>query len=259
MTTKKLAKVYKSNNANFSDFGLSCYRVLLNLISKLQRHDAAGDPLPEHRLIREISLSAKDYGIEFQIPQTHSYQILKTATKKLMKTSFSLNTAKGIVEINVCSQALYEVENGRINIRFTEEIMPHLAALTEQFTMYNLNEIAGFNSIYTTRLYELLVQYKTTGRLEISVENLRFALGCNGLLDRYNNFKTKAFGHAVNEINAQFMMGLKFEEVKNVRTVEKIIFIFKKTLQTTAYDPVLKRMRTKLTKPRRKTLKGTDA
>lgn len=258
MSTKKLSKVYKindMNNANFTDFGLSCYRVLLNLISKLQRHDLAGSPVSSDILSRKISLSADDYAIEFQIPKTHSYQILKSATKKLMKSSFYIKTMEGLLEINVCSQALYVMDKGLIEIKFTEEIIPHLAALSEQFTMYNLNEIAGFNSIYTTRLYELLMQYKTTGHLEILVTNLRFSLGCNDIFDRYNNFKVKTFSHAVNEINSQFAINLRFEELKKGRTVEKIVFTFEKTLQAKAYDQVRQRMRTQLTKPRRKVAK----
>ena len=40
--SKKIQKSNDLNQANFSGFGLSCYRVLLNLITKIQRHDVNG-------------------------------------------------------------------------------------------------------------------------------------------------------------------------------------------------------------------------
>jgi plasmid replication initiation protein len=133
--------------------------------------------------------------------------------------------------------------------------MPHLAELGEKFTMYNLNEIAGFGSIYTTRLYELLMQFKTTGELKISVADLRFKLGCTEVFSRYNNFKQFAIQHAVDEINSQWTLDVKYNEIKTGRTVTNLIFTFKPTFTRKAYDPVKKKMRTQLTRPRRKTAK----
>jgi plasmid replication initiation protein len=258
MTPKKLSKVQKSNEinqANFSDFSLSCYRVLLNLISQIQRHDAEGNQLSLPVVSRMCSLSASAYAEEFPSVANRAYEILKEATDKLMKTSFSIKTDKGVLKINVCAQAHYIENEGRIDIEFTPNIMPHLAELGEKFTMYNLNEIAGFGSIYTTRLYELLMQFKTTGELRISVTDLRFKLGCVDILTRYNNFKQKAINHAVDEINSQWTLDVKYEEIKTGKTVTDLIFTFKPTFTRKAYDPVRKRMRTQLTRPRRKTAK----
>ncbi len=259
MTSTKLAKVQKSNEmnqVNFSDFSLSCYRVLLNLISQLQRHDANGNQLALPVINRTCSLSASDYVKEFPSVANRAYEILKEATEKLLKTTFATKSVRGnVLKINVCSQAEYVDSDGRIDIKFTEEIMPHLAELGEKFTMYNLNEIAGFGSIYTTRLYELLMQFKTTGELKISVTDLRFKLGCSDILKQYAHLRQRAIDHAVDEINSQWTLGVKYEEIKTGRTVTDLIFTFKPTFTRKAYDPVKKKMRTQLTRPRRKTAK----
>ncbi len=262
MATKKLAKVQKSNEmnqANFSDFSLSCYRVLLNLISQIQRHDTEGNQLSLPIISRMCSLSASEYAKEFNIDVANAYGILKEATDKLMKTSFSVRMDFGIRKINVCSQADYKSTQGRIDIEFTPNIMPHLAELGNNFTMYTLNEIAGFASIYTTRFYELLMQFKTTGELRISVADLRFKLGCTEIFSRYNNLKQKAIDHAVDEINSQWTLDIKYEEIKTGRTVTDLVFKFKPTFTRKAYDPVKKKMRTQLTRPRRKTAKEIAA
>ena len=255
MDIKKLSKITKSNelnNANFTDFNLSCYRVVLNLISKMQRHDIDGNRLALNVVSRECSLSAKEYAKEFNLEGNTAYEILKTTADKLMKTSFAIKTPKGVLKINVCGQAFYAKDEGRIDIRFTEEIMPYLAELGSQFTMYNLKDIAGFDSFYTTRLYELIMQYKTTGVLKITVKNLRFSLGCTNTLGRYNDFKRFGFGHAINEINSQWMLALDYKEVKVGRTVETIIFTFNQTFVRKVFDTVRKKMRSQSTRPRRK-------
>ena len=256
MSPRKFTKVQKSNDlnqSNFSEFSLSCYRVLLNLISQIQRHDKAGNQLDLSAISRECTLSASEYAKEFNIEGNTAYEILKDATDKLLKTTFSIRLGKNILKINVCSQALYVKDEGKINIRFTEEIMPNLAELSNNFTMYNLNEIAGFGSIYTTRLYELLMQYKTTGVLTISITDLRFKIGCITKFIRYSHLKIKVIQHAVDEINSQWTLNLTFEEIKTGRTVTDLIFSFKRALQNQSYDSVKKKLRTKLTRPRKKT------
>lgn len=255
MTSKNL-KVQKSNElnqANFSDLTLSCYRVLLNLIGQMQRHDTNGNQLSLDCVSRRCSLSAADYATEFNLDGNTAYEILKEATDKLMKTSFSIRTKQGILKINVCSQAHYIKSGGRIDIEFTPNIMPHLAALANNFTMYNLNEIAGFESIYTTRFYELLMQFKTTGVLEISVTSLRFHMGCVDKFKQYYDFKIKTFAHAIEEINQQWTLNVKLhDEIKTGRTVTDLVFTFKRTFTRKAYDPVRQKMRTQLTRPKRK-------
>jgi plasmid replication initiation protein len=256
MPTKKLSKVQKSNElnqANFSDFSLSCYRVLLNLISKLHRHDLNGDPIPINMVSRDCELTAQEYAKEFGIDGNTSYEILKAATDKLMKTSFSINLSKcDILKINVCSQSHYQKSQGKISIRFTEEIMPHLAELKQNFVMYNLCDIAGFDSIYSVRLYELIHQFKTTGLLEISVSDLRFKLGVGAKYKAYNDFKKFTFAHAVDEINSQYGIGLTYKEIKTGRSVTAIIFTFRRTVLTQAWDPVRKKMRTQcVSKPKK--------
>ena len=257
MGTKKLSKVTKSNDlteANFSDFSLSSYRVFLNLLAKLQHYDTDNNLIPLSLSNRTCSLSASDYASEFNINPDHAYGILKQSIDHLLKTSYSIPFDNGdILKINICSQAYYRKAKGYIDVRFTEEIMPHIAGLSQKFTMYHLNDLAGFNSIYTTRLFELLMQWKTLGEVEISISSLRFSLGCTKIFKLYADFRRKAFGHAVDEINEQLTLDLTYEEVKNGRSVDAIIFRFRPTFVKKVFDPVTQRDRTQITKPRQKT------
>ena len=69
----------------------------------------------------------------------------------------------------------------------------------------------------------------------------------------YADFRRKAFGHAVDEINEQLTLDLTYEEVKNGRSVDAIIFRFRPTFVKKVFDPVTQKDRTQITKPRQKT------
>lgn len=253
---KKLI-VKKSNDvtqANFSDFNLSVYRVFLTIVAKMQRHNAfTGDLITIPMAQRECRLTASEYAKEFKVNVNNAYEILKLATDKLLNTQFKIiklnsKNKKYISKINICSKADYMISEGYIDIQFTDTIMPHLAELESNFTMYHLADIAGFGSIYTTRLYELLMQYKTTGVLKISVERLRFALGCIDILKRHSDFKRKTFEHAVKEINSKFTIRLCFTEVKTCRFITEVHFSFLAVSNDHVYDVVKEKIRTQVGK-----------
>jgi plasmid replication initiation protein len=96
--------------------------------------------------------------------------------------------------------------------------------------LYNLKEVANFGSLYTTRLYELIQEFKETGWLLKSVEQLRDIFAIGHKFKTYNNFKQKTFAHACKEINDNYDIDLRFEEEKKGRKVVGVKFFFKKTL-----------------------------
>jgi len=110
--------------------------------------------------------------------------------------------------------------------------MPYLAQVKEKFVLYNLKEIANFGSLYTTRLYELIQEFKETGWMLKSVKQLREAFAVGDKFKLYGHFKAKTFAHACQEINNNYDIGLRFEEIKEGRKVVAIKFFFKQTVVT---------------------------
>ena len=251
----KVTKSHELTQANFSEFSLSSYRVFEHILAKLQHYDQENNLITLSLSDRNVSLSADEYATEFGVDQSHVYGILKFAVDQLMKTSYSIKSGKNILKINVCSQAYYRSETGIIDIRFTEEIMPHIAGLAEKFTMYKLNDLSGLDSIYSTRLFQLLMQWKTIGEFKISIPDLRFALGCTNKFKLYGHFKQDVFGHAVNEINRKFDINLTFKEIKTGRPVTDILFKFKAIQRQQFYDLYQQKMRTKVSNFKKKSEK----
>ena len=230
----KTPKVYKNkklNQANFGNFNLSDYQVFISLVSNIGGVDEMGKYLQPHELQREHILTAKDFGANFSNDLSNSYKLLKGACKKLMKTSIVIEKPdlKETWEINVCSSAKYNSKMGKITVRFTDDIMPYLAQVREKFLLYNLKEVANFGSLYTTRLYELIQEFKETGCMVVSIEKLREIFAVGGKLKRYNDFKSRTFGHATKEINHFYDLNLRFEEIKKGRKVDAVKFKFNKT------------------------------
>jgi len=64
----------------------------------------------------------------------------------------------------------YHEGEGYITLTFNHEMTPHLFLLRQQFTSYKLSHAVALRSIYSWRLLELLMQFKSTGLLIIPVE-----------------------------------------------------------------------------------------
>ena len=240
----KESKVHKSsklNQSNFGDFTLNNYQVFLKLASRIKDLNKV-DKKPEE-LQRKYLLTAKDFSEEFEVDLSYSYRILEKACKKLMKTSVILPvetlTSRKLREINVCSMAVYNEKEGSIEIEFTDRIMPHLAFVKEKFTCYNLKEIIHFRSIYSTRLYELIHDFKETGWVIKTIEELRDILAVNSKFKAYKDLKKYTFKHAVEEINKYYpRYNLRFEEIKTGRKVTGIKFLFNKISAHKVYSPI---------------------
>ena len=230
--TPKIYKNKKLNTANFGNFTLNDYQIFLHLVSKIGGVDEFGKYLQPEQLQREHILTAKEFSEVFDAGIDNSYKILRKAVDKLMKTDLKVerNESLELWRINVCSMAKYNKREGRITVKFTDDIMPYLAQVRKKFVLYNLKEIANFGSLYTTRLYELIQEFKETGWVLKSVEQLRDILAVGNKFKTYDNLKRKTFNHACQEINDNYDMDLRFEEIKEGRRVVAVKFLFKKTL-----------------------------
>jgi plasmid replication initiation protein len=217
----KRYKNKKLNNANYGNFTHNDYQVFLHLVSKIGGVDKEGKYLQPKQLQREHVLTAKEFSEVFNTDIDNSYGHLKKAIDKLMKTDIRVERPynKSIVRINVCSKAEYTKREGRIAIKFTDDIMPYLSQVRKKFVLYNLKEIADFNSLYTTRLYELIQEFKDTGCMLKSIEQLRISFAVGDKFKKYNHFKIRTFDHACKEINLNHAMNLGYEEIKEGRKV----------------------------------------
>jgi plasmid replication initiation protein len=115
-----------------------------------------------------------------------------------------------------------------IGIRFSKPILPFISNLSREFTKYALSDIAGINSGYGIRIYELLVQYRQIGKREISVESLRSMLELGKKYPLFADFKKRVIDTAVDQINECSPLSVSYEQKKTGRKVTHILFHLKK-------------------------------
>ena len=239
--TPKIYKNNKLNQANFGNFNHNDYQIFLYLITKIGGVDAKGKYLQPNQLQREHILTAKELSKEFNIDIKNSYRILKKSTDKLMKTDIRVQEldSDSIARINVCSKAIYNKQEGKISIKFTDDIMPYLAQVRQRFVLYNLKEVTNFKSLYTTRFYELMQEFKHTGWMVKTIPELRKSFAIEETQFKlYADLKRFTFGRAVDEINSIYKINVKFEEIKEGRKVVAIKFIFENAKFIEIKDPV---------------------
>lgn len=253
--TKKVYKSNKLNKANFADFNLNDYRVYLNAIALIGGVTEQGKYAQPNELRREYKLSALEFAEQFNIAPNHAYNILKQATKKLMHTNIKIEKPDMFTTtyINVCEMVEYNHKEGSITIEFTHRIMEYLKQRTNNFTLYNLKEVADLTSIYAVRLYELMQQFNTTtGMLVNTIEQWREMFGIQATQYKlYADLKRKVFTQALEEINAKTGYELTMTEIKEGRKVVRVCFDFTPDKIYSGVDLRTGKMTTRHRKPRK--------
>lgn len=230
----KKQKVYKHNKLNNASMRLtgSDYKVYLNAIA-LVRNARTGDFIPN-----ECVLSAKEFSEVMKIDIDNAYKILKSTADKLVKNQITIEKPELFETqvINIVDSATYSKRHGTIKIEFTKSLMEYLKA-SKNYTMYNLNEIADLTSIYAIRLYELIQQYKTTGYIKRTIEELRKIFKLDETEYKlYGDFKRKVITQAVKEICEKTEFGIEVEEIKESRKVTTLKFHFNPMLKIESFS-----------------------
>ena len=189
---------------------------------------------------QELIVTAQSYITAFNVHRNTAYKTLKTACDNLFDRRFSYQrySDKGKVEqvrSRWVQSVIYAENESYIKIKFTDEILPLVTMLEKHFTSYELQQVASLKSVHSIRLYELLIQYRTVGKIEISLDDLRLKLGINeSEYPRMDNFKNRVLDVGIQQINEHSDISVKYEQVKQGRTITGFKFSFKQKAKATA-------------------------
>ena len=190
-------------------------------------------PLDYQNKPREIVISASDYARHFDTHINTAYQALQDATKDLMARQFTFidivdgkkikKTSRWVSEIG------YGVNEAVVTMKFAPAIMPLISELERRFTSYSLDRIASLNSAYAVRLYELLIQWRSTGLTPlIKLDDLRQKLGVEkNEYPRMTDFKKRVLDLGIEQINEHTDITAKYKQIKKGREIVGFEFSFK--------------------------------
>jgi plasmid replication initiation protein len=238
--------VYKSNNLIESCYKLSLteQRVLLACIGQIN----SSEPLA---ISDQFELSAKDFSVIFGTDAKSAYTQLVEVSENLYKRELIVEKpSKGIKKLKTrwITSISYQDNCGGVVLRFAQDLLPYLSELKEQFTKYDLASISGMTSIYGIRLYELLMQWQSTGKRDISIEWLKQVFEIENNYSSISDLKKYVIEPAVANVNKHSNINVTHTYKKTGRNVTHILFQFK-------LKPVKKPQ--KLSKPKPEPVKVT--
>lgn len=199
-------------------------RIILTAIAQVPAGEVTDEKL--------YSVSASDL-VELGSNQTKVYGQMKDAVKSLFDRYLTLTVEDGKRRrtryFRWVQTVDYADNEARIYLRFSKDLLPFISDIQQEFTRFNLIDLAGIRSTYAIRLYSLLMQFRDTGKLVIKVDDLRQRFELGDKLARYNHLKTKVINLAVNQINEgeRTQIKVSYKEKKVGRKVDTLIFTFK--------------------------------
>ncbi|MBC1705852.1 RepB family plasmid replication initiator protein [Listeria welshimeri] len=148
--------------------------------------------------------------------------------------------------ISPLSKTEWNDYNDLVYFKFTEEIMPYLVDLKDNFTQYSLVNIKKLKSKYSVILFRWIVmnynQYEyynnkknRSNQLlerfknpEISVEELRKLTHTEKSYTQFNNFERRVLKEAEIEINEFTYLNLRYKKIKSGKSITSIQFFIER-------------------------------
>lgn len=213
--------VVKSNRLNMAIQNLSLAEIRLvqiGIIDSREKNQGLSADKP-------LRIEAVRYAEAFGVSRQAAYDVMLNAEKTLFERQFSfIDDDEDTVKSRWISQAKYVKGAGAIEIIFTPAVVNEVTRINgikDFFTKYLLTQTATLNSIYSVRLYELLVQWreaKKTPLFELESFRSQVGLGVNDY-KKMNDFKKRVLDLAVAEINEKTDLKVSYEQEKKGRQI----------------------------------------
>ena len=221
-----VVKHNKIIDAEYS-MGVCEQRVLLTCISKID----SSKELPENHI---FTVSVDDIVDLVDVDRNSTYRHLKNTCDSLFANviQVELPELQEVIKARWVYMVRYIEKEGKVELRFTPEIMPFLTKISRNFTKYKLAHVLKFKSAYSFRLYELLCRWGGS-EYTISIDWLRGKFQLTDKYERIVDFKNNVIDIAVKEINATSDIKVTYEQVKKGRNIVALKFVYIRPKDTT--------------------------
>lgn len=177
-----------------------------------------------------IEISAKDYISQYKVSEATAYETIKEAADSLFNRQFSFydryKNTDAISKARWVNKTTYAKDLGLVVVNLSAEVISLISRLESQFTKYMLDQVSGFKSKYSIRLYELVIKWAAAGKTEkYDINDFRNKIGI--MPDEYvilGDFKRRVLEVAVKEINTKTDINIELEQYKSGRSVTHIQF-----------------------------------
>lgn len=185
-----------------------------------------------------LRIDAMRYAEAFETTRQNAYNRMKEAEETLFNRRFTFLDSEGkTVKSRWIQRVRYLDDEGAIELAFTLDVVKGITRLDgaeEFFTQYLLSQTSNLNSVYSVRLYELLIQWKTAAKTPVFELSLfRGQMGLNdGEYKAMCDFKKRVLDLAVKEINEKTDLTVSYTQEKKGRLIHGFKFTVKQKEKT---------------------------
>ena len=195
--------------------------IFLYLLSMLRRDKQDGI---YEIVVKELSaMTGKEY----------KYGYLRKATEEMGSRMFEISTPKSYEQIWMFQRVKYVIGEGRIEVRFSDDIKPYLFDLKDNFTSFELYAALRLGSKYAKRIYALCSQWKDKGQTQTfslnEFKKMLFLLDDKGneQFERLSDFKRYVLDASVKQINQRTDLEIGYTLQKRGRSFNAVTFTVK--------------------------------
>ena len=197
-----------------------------------------------------ILTKAKEQGVKKLVFNTDELKELASSSRKYRWEETVVSAVKKIGQLTYFEQSekkfrvmtLFELlevdlEKRIVEVKVSSNFDYILNKLETQFTRYELEEFTSIRSTYAKTMYRLLKQWRTVGKKEFAIDDLK------RILDMPSSYKSSEIDRAVikpiKEQLSPYFVDLKVKKIKSNKRGTPVLgyeFTWKKEI-TEAYDP----------------------
>lgn len=223
--------VVKDNALISASYTLDLIEQRLMLLAITQARET-GLGITENSL---LEVHAAAYINCFGVDKSTAYRALKEASKGLFDryvTYHDKNPKNGRDRSFHCrwvDKIGYEEQSGLVYLRFTQDVVPLITRLEENFTRYELHQIAKLSSTYAIRMYELLIRWRSIGQTPVmEIQEFRNQLGVRpNDYKLMSDFKKRVLDLSVKLINDFTDISVEYIQHKKGRSIIGFSFKFR--------------------------------
>ena len=234
---KKKELVVKDNALVDASYNLDLVEQRLILLAIIEARETGQGIQPESLL----QVHASSYIHQFDVERSSAYEALQNASKSLFHryvTYHDINPKTGkkrTFHVRWIDKIGYESQSGLVFLRFSQDVVPLITRLEENFTSYELQQVSKLTSAYAIRLYELLIKWRSVGVTPFfDLESFRLKLGLEPHEHlRMTHFKSRVLDFSVEQINQFTDITVSYIQHKSGRNISGFTFSFKQKREKT--------------------------
>lgn len=183
-----------------------------------------------------VTFTASDYAKAYSLALSTAYDELERAVERLYDRtiSWSVKHSKGVerAEARWIVKKHYHSGEGWVEVTINPEILDTLTGLQGKYTTYKLKQASALRSVYSWRLLEMLMQFKSKGWRQDDLPSFAHAIGAHDTYaQNFAQLRRWVIEPAVKELTEKDGWEIEWKPIKEGRKVVAVRFEFKRSPQ----------------------------